>query len=194
MTGYTRSPDSMLVSAGGLGLHIVVSGGIGEGHTPLSAFDAALFQCGVHNYNLIPLSSVIPPGARVAAGARYQGPAHEYGHRLFVVKAEIRAAERGTVIAAGLGWLQWGDGRGVFVEHELRGSGSCPCDLKQTLAGRITESLRDLAQVRGVAFTTEAVCTHIVATRVDSRPACALVVAVYQADGWLNAATPEGAA
>ena len=49
--------------------YIIVAGGvfsgIGKGETALSAFDAALKQAGVYNYNLICLSSIIPPGAIV---------------------------------------------------------------------------------------------------------------------------------
>jgi arginine decarboxylase len=41
-------------------LIIQVTTGTGEGPTPLAAFDAALLDAGVANYNLICLSSVIP--------------------------------------------------------------------------------------------------------------------------------------
>jgi hypothetical protein len=40
-------------------MEIYLSTGIGEGPTPLAAFDAAL-NAGIANYNLIVLSSVIP--------------------------------------------------------------------------------------------------------------------------------------
>lgn len=39
-------------------MHIYVTTGTGEGPTPLAAFDAALINAGVANYNLICLSSV----------------------------------------------------------------------------------------------------------------------------------------
>ena len=45
---------------------IVLSTGLGVGPTALAAFDAALLDAGVANYNLICLSSVIPPGRRCA--------------------------------------------------------------------------------------------------------------------------------
>jgi arginine decarboxylase len=47
-------------------LEIQVTTGTGEGPTPLAAFDAALLDAGVANYNLILLSSVIPAGASSA--------------------------------------------------------------------------------------------------------------------------------
>ena len=44
-------------------LTIHLSSGTGEGPTPLAAFDAALWHASVANYNLLCLSSVIPPNA-----------------------------------------------------------------------------------------------------------------------------------
>ncbi len=41
-------------------MKIKVTYGIGEGATKLAAFDRALFDAGIANYNLIKLSSVIP--------------------------------------------------------------------------------------------------------------------------------------
>jgi arginine decarboxylase len=163
---------------------ITVVRGVGQGQTLLSAFDAALWRAGAHNYNLMPLSSVIPPGSRVVTSDRREVRMAEFGHRLYVVKAEARADEPGTVIGAGLGWLQWGDGRGVFVEHELsQPHGSC-AEVELRLKDEITSSLRDLAHVRCVEFDPDQVGTEVAATRVESRPACALVMAVYQAEGW----------
>jgi pyruvoyl-dependent arginine decarboxylase (PvlArgDC) len=79
-------------------LTIAVVAGVGEGQTLLSAFDAALWRAGTHNYNLVPLSSVIPPGSAVVNSGRRAGQAAEFGHRLYVVKAEARSAEPGHII------------------------------------------------------------------------------------------------
>ena len=163
---------------------IAVIAGVGEGHTELSAFDAALHAIGTENYNLIPLSSVIPPRSRVVRRSRYQAPEQEFGHRLFVVKAEMRSAEPGAVIAAGLGWLQWGDGRGLFVEHELCARGHAPAAVEAAVAGLINASLADLARRRNVACSGAQVQMHVVSATVAARPACALALAVYQAEGW----------
>lgn len=48
-------------------LEIVVTSGTGEAPSELAAFDAALHQAGVANFNLIRLSSLIPPGSQVTA-------------------------------------------------------------------------------------------------------------------------------
>src|SRR5262245_53159855 len=103
-------------------LTISVVAGTGVGNTMSSSFDAALRQCGVYDYNLLPLSSVVPPGSEVVLTDRYHTAPEEYGHRLYVVKADQRSDQPGQGIAAGIGWYQWGDGRGVFVEHEAAGS------------------------------------------------------------------------
>jgi arginine decarboxylase len=166
------------------GLRIAVVSAVGYGQTRLSAFDATLRRCGCHNYNLIPLSSVIPPAAEVVRCDRYDAPEAEYGHKLFVVKADVRSDVPGEVIAAGLGWLQESDGRGVFVEHEAlatRGSGAA---LERSLAEQITASFCDLAAHRGLERTLEHVQLCVVSTRVTTQPACALVVAAYQTEGW----------
>lgn len=174
------------------GFLITVMSAVGAGQTPLSAFDAALHRCGVESYNLLVLSSVIPPSSEVVVCDRYQAPGAEYGHKLYVVKAEMRSHTHGAVIAAGLGWWQHHDGRGVFVEHEAAGEGVSPAEMEEALTVQITASLRDLARVRGVALTPNQVRMHVVSTRVESLPACALVVAVYQSEGWRGAARSEG--
>lgn len=38
--------------------------GIGNGNTELNAFDSALYNAGVGNYNLIKVSSILPPASR----------------------------------------------------------------------------------------------------------------------------------
>ncbi|MFN8591102.1 MAG: pyruvoyl-dependent arginine decarboxylase [Thermomicrobiales bacterium] len=163
---------------------IAVAGGIGEGQTLLSAFDAALWACGVHDFNLIPLSSVIPPGSRVTRGDRYETPRQAFGHRLYVVKAESRSAEEGMVLAAGIGWWQWDDGRGVFVEHALQRTDQSRAAVVADLAAQITTSLGDLARRRGVAFVPERAEMQIASTVVRAMPTCALVLAVYEAAAW----------
>lgn len=47
------------------GLDIVITRGTGGAPTELAAFDAALQKAGVAHFNLIRLSSLIPPGSRI---------------------------------------------------------------------------------------------------------------------------------
>src|SRR5262245_36782131 len=97
-------------------LRIAIGVGVGEGPTPLAAFDAALVDAGVANYNLIGLSSVIPPAATLVR-ERHVAPAADYGRRLYVVMSQMREGRPGHVAHAGIGWIQDpASGRGLFVE------------------------------------------------------------------------------
>ena len=76
-------------------MKITITTGTGEGPTPLAAFDTALLNAGVANYNLIYLSSIIPPNSVIKREC-YVTPPDEYGHRLYLVMACQRAEEPGT--------------------------------------------------------------------------------------------------
>ena len=178
-----HAPDSWAKADRGTWPIVVVSA-IGVGDTLLSSFDAALWHCGVHNFNLLALSSVVPPASEIVICDRYEARADEYGHKLYVVKAEMRSAEPDAVIAAGLGWLQSEDGSGVFVEHEMHEPNSDCEEIERAIADTILASLRDLAARRAVAFVEHRVGTVIAGTRVQRQPTCALVLAVYKSEGW----------
>ncbi|WP_280537700.1 pyruvoyl-dependent arginine decarboxylase [Halopenitus sp. POP-27] len=102
---------------------IHVAAGVGVAPTAMAAYDAALADANLHNYNLVTVSSVVPADATVEIVDRAPdlGPA---GNRLFVVQAKrlvgpesvTGAAEDDTgTIAAGLGWAT-GPGPGLFYE------------------------------------------------------------------------------
>src|SRR5262245_47611750 len=46
-------------------MNLKVTAAVGHARTELAAFDQALILCGVANFNLIRLSSVIPPGSTI---------------------------------------------------------------------------------------------------------------------------------
>lgn len=87
--------------------------GTGRGPTELSAYDAALADAGVHDYNLLRLSSVIPAGPTIeqVGTAPDLGPA---GEGLYVVEASARG-EHGPQSAV-LAWARSPEGPGVFYE------------------------------------------------------------------------------
>jgi len=58
-------PENLTTALKQPGLDITVRTGSGTARTPLAAFDAALLSAGVANFNLVTLSSVIPPHSRV---------------------------------------------------------------------------------------------------------------------------------
>lgn len=161
---------------------IKVVKGAGEASTPLSAFDAALKEAGVYNYNLITLSSVIPPGSKVEKADKFETPESEWGHRLYCVMAEERSNEAGKYIAAGIGWYQDKDGRGLFVEHHL--IGDTRLAIESEIFFRIKSSLMDLCKFRDIKFDSKNMKSEISIDKVKSSPASVLVMAVYQSEGW----------
>jgi arginine decarboxylase len=153
-------------------LDITVRTAVGEGRTLLSAFDHALLQAGVANFNLIPLSSVIPPGSTVTrGGGRVLGG---HGDRLYCVEAVAYADHPGEVVAAGLGWAIHPTIGGLFVEH----TGGSP----ESVEEQIRLSLADMAAHRGVDFG--AVSTAVVSAHCTERPVCALALAAYSVVDW----------
>jgi arginine decarboxylase len=155
-------------------VNITITTGTGRGPTPLAAFDAALLSAGVANYNLIPLSSVIPPMATLKR-VPFVTPPNEYGHRLYVVMARSEAHESGQQAWAGLGWTQEKEsGRGLFVEL----TGSSQVEVYQAVE-RTLESMKASRLYRYGANESE-----IIGITCDGVPVCALAIAVYQSEGW----------
>jgi arginine decarboxylase len=156
-------------------VRIVVSRGTGEGPTPLAAFDSALLAAGVENYNLIPLSSVIPPGVTIERRQFVSNP-DEYGQRLYVVKAEQRATVPGEGAYAGLGWVQeLGDtGRGLFVECEGQTHADVHDEIVNTLDPMTASRRRDYGPVE----------SEITGMECSGRPVAAVVIAVYKSEPW----------
>jgi arginine decarboxylase len=98
-----------------MGTPIRVVAGTATGPTAIASYDAALADASVHNYNLLTLSSVVPPGADIEVRdvAPDLGPA---GSRLTVVQARATVEGAGRATAA-LGWTREDErGPGVFYE------------------------------------------------------------------------------
>lgn len=91
--------------------------GCSEGPTKISAFDSALEKAGIHNLNLIKLSSIIPPNTEVIEVGKIQ-QTELVGFIGKVVLAHIESVD--CWIATGLGWAIAEEG-GVFVESTLLG-------------------------------------------------------------------------
>jgi arginine decarboxylase len=158
------------------GLTIQLSRGIGHGPTLLSAFDGALRATGVHNFNLLCLSSVVPPGAVIDVLDGPARPKGDWGDRLYVVMANQRTDVAGEGAWAGIGWVQEaGTRRGLFVEHEGTSEEQVTSDIEASLG----------ALVEGRPETTFGPVQKVVhGTVCDGTPTCALVVAVFKAEGW----------
>jgi arginine decarboxylase len=150
----------------------------GTGGTELSAFHEALVALDLGFYNLVRLSSVIPPGTSVDQTGKAPAPVGEWGDRLYCVYAEQRATLPGEQAWAGIGWVQRLDGRGgLFVEHEGTS--------EDLVRNAIQTSLRDLVRGREDEFAAPewvlggAVCT--------GEPVCSLVIAPYETQSWAGA-------
>ena len=161
-----------------------VASAAGTGTTELSAFDDALIQVGAANYNLVRLSSVIPPNSVVVEhDGPVPAPGGTWGDRLYVVYAEQRASRPGEEAWAGVGWVQSDeDGRGLFVEHE----GPDETGVRDA----ITASLTQLQSGRGIELGP--IHMHVVGTRCADQPVCALALVTYETETWRR--TPAAAA
>jgi arginine decarboxylase len=149
----------------------------GTGPTALAAFDAALRDAGIANFNLLRLSSVIPPDTEVIPiGGRASRIDGGWGDRLYVVMAEIRADRPGREAWAGIGWVQDEvSGKGLFVEHEGYAEHQVRNDIEQSLgalvAGRPEDEFGPMQSV-------------VHGVRCEDLPACAMVTAVYESEPW----------
>lgn len=163
-------------------MKIYISKGSGKGSTRLSAFDSAIKDAGIYNYNIIHLSSIIPPKTELLIETKYTANPEEYGHKLYAVLAEIRSGVQDNFLGAGLGWYQYEDGSGVFVEHVAEGKNKNDVEKKLTLD--INSSLKDLCIFREKDFSSDKIGSLLSFTKVENLPACVVVVATYKTTGW----------
>jgi len=141
--------------------------GTASGPTALSSFDAALATAGIHNYNLVTLSSVIPaePVLEVVGTAPDLGPV---GDELHVVESSATAPP-GETAAAGIGWARSASGRGIFYEV----SGEDP----EQVRAEIESGLAAGRDQRDWSFVEEDIVVRSV--EADDGHASAVVCATY---------------
>lgn len=158
-------------------MNIELATGIGSGSTKLSAFDSALHHAGVSNYNLLRLSSVIPPKSKIVRKDKVK-PTGEWGDRLYVVMAEKRVDTPNREAWAGIGWVQDSKtGKGLFVEHEGNSEKAVRRDIRSSLEALMATRNIDFGDIH--MEVVGKTCTHM--------PVCAMVVAVFESASWSNA-------
>lgn len=166
-------------------LRIRLSRSRAEGPTRLAAFDAALVAAGLQNFNLVPLSSVIPIGAAVDVVEPAEQIEGRHGDLLYCVYAASYATSPGAQAWAGMAWAlrDDGSGAGLFVEH----SSSTEADLHAHLDATLGAMMANRADgyVDGGRLVASATCT--------AEPVAALVVASYRVAGWEPALVAGGA-
>ncbi len=145
---------------------ISVVWGKSEGSTTASAFDGSLRQAGIHNLNLIQLSSVIPPEANVRVTDTYASQ-RQVGDICYVVLSSFDSDKPGTEITAGLGWIQTDHG-GLFCESY----GAFSID---ECSEQINKGLQEMLSARGWSGEIRMqLVTHVV-----ERVGNVMVAAVY---------------
>ena len=156
-------------------MKIHITHGFSEGKTELSAFDGALFKAGIANFNLIELSSIIPPRSSIKLGA-IDWNNKGFGKKLYVVLSKKEETRPGKSAFAGIGWCQDNTGKGLFVEH----SGSTEKEVKEL----INKSLTDMKKIRNEPFGD--IQFEIKGITCKNNPVSVLVCAVYKIEGWIN--------
>jgi arginine decarboxylase len=189
-TAAPRTPAERPAGAGLVPLRLPVLGATATARTGLAAFHRALVAVGLGHYNLVRLSSVIPPGTEVGLGRLYQGPALSarwpgsrpdefvdgfHGDRVYCVYAEHGTDVPGDEVWAGVGWAQRVDGQGgYFVEHHGPSADAVRADICASLAEMTSDEVAEFAPPQ---WALEGV-------RCEDAPVCALVIVPYAAVGW----------
>ncbi len=156
-------------------MRISIVKGTGSGKTKIAAFDNALWDAGIANYNLIRLSSVIPEDSDVVV-EKVDRNEQEHGHKLYVVIAEGFETAPGKKAVAGLGWVTANHtkGKGIFVEHFGRDRKGVADYIENTISSMTSYRPEEHGDIR-MEFS-----------EIESKGdvACAVVVAVYKSEGW----------
>jgi arginine decarboxylase len=156
---------------------IRITKGTGTGPTPLSAFDAALYAAGIGNYNLIHLSSVIPPDHEpVREQVTDNDDVSAYGKRLYLVYASAASTEHGMSAYAGLGWVMTESEpkRGLFVEHTGHSEEEVQKQIEKTLTSMVSYRKEKYGPVQ----------SEIVGIECVNAPVNAIVAAFYENAPW----------
>jgi arginine decarboxylase len=150
--------------------------GVGRGPTSLAAFDAALRDAGLANFNLIRLSSVIPDRTVVVTPLSGKAkPSGEWGDRLYLVLSDSRTAVPNEEAWAGIGWGQESEtGKGLFVEYTGRNAAEIGRD--------IDDNLKALFAGRGMPLRVSS--RAVAGVKCLDQPVAAVVAAVYAAEPW----------
>lgn len=144
--------------------------GTGAGPTPLSAYDGALADANVHEYNLSTLSSVIPPDATIER-VDTAPSLGTIGDQLAVVEASTTA--QSGPLTAGVGWTRRADGSGIFYE-------AAESSRRKDVIEHITSGLQSGLSRRSGSFDDPTVETaSTTADDVADQYASAVVLAVY---------------
>lgn len=151
-----------------------VTGGTASGRTRLSAFDAALADAGIHNANLVRVSSITPASAtRHPATARTElSQRISPGQLLPAVYARAENDVSGERLHAAVAGVRLADGYGINVEHH--GVGASRAEARS----RCEAMLADMAETRGQTMASDVWLRYESCTVPEHTPWGAAVAAI----------------
>lgn len=155
--------------------------GFGKGSTELAAFHAALKSAGIATLNLDKLSSVIPIKAKIQIKDRIIVPHNKHGYFVDLVQSDYAVSKPGKIACAGIGWTQYPDGSGYFVEHHGNSERKVKSLLKKTLSDMISEDEENLEFFKLKPRDLE-IRSYIISGKCTSKnePVCAFIGALYK--------------
>lgn len=157
-------------------MKITVTYGSGQGSTKLAAFDHALWDAGIGNYNLIKISSIIPKNAEIVV-QKLRLNETEIGYKLYVVIASCIEDIPGKEAWAGLGWIRADhNGPGLFMEQVASTREECMRLVKR--------SLHSVTQYRLEKYSK--ISSKLCGIQCKQSSVCAIVAALYESEHWLK--------
>ncbi|OHB18920.1 MAG: hypothetical protein A2666_05525 [Parcubacteria group bacterium RIFCSPHIGHO2_01_FULL_47_10b] len=154
-------------------MDIYVASGKGVGDTLKSAFDEALFQIGIADFNIIYLSSILPQPAQIIE-KKYPAKEAQYANKMYAIVAQELTDIPGNEVWAGLAWARQKNGKGLFVESHG--------DSKAFVENYLQSTMLDLMKRRGKKYGE--ISYHVAGLTCKTRPVCAMVAACYKSEGW----------
>ncbi len=140
--------------------HFTVVGGIGEGSTFLNAFDSALIAAKVGHYNLVRVSSILPPNAERTNEVKLNP-----GSILPIAYGYIYSAEKGQRITAAVSVGIPEDPGNIGVIMEYSG------DLDEADATEFVINMaKEAMEKRGIKASD--ILHKVVSTKVNDRKTC----------------------
>lgn len=125
--------------------------GVGKGNDQLTSFEYALRDAGIAPYNIVTVSSILPPGAKIVPRKEGLKLLH-HGQIVFVVMARVASNEPNRLLAASVGCAIPADKNqhGYLSEHHAFGdTEKKAADFSEDLAASM------LASTMGMEFDPE---------------------------------------
>lgn len=130
---------------------VFLTKGVGKSKDQLTSFELALRDAGIEPFNLVTVSSIFPPGAKLVS--RKEGLKHlNHGQVVFVVMSRIASNEPNRLLAASVGLAKPSDKStyGYLSEHHAFGqTEKKAADYAEDLAASM------LASTLGIPFDPE---------------------------------------